>query len=484
MFRTPYRFGWFGLLASVALFLTLDLSVLLINLRIARQVDIDSQVINLAGRQRMLSQRMSKAILLGMHQDAAQRLGATREELLTAVAQFDATHHALRSGGRPAGGPGGQPVIAALDDPVAHRLLGELDAAWQPVIRALQPLVIDGTPDAPTWARAGATLLAREGDILPLADRLTARIEAVSRERTQRLRQVQTTAFALALINFGLLIVQLGRRYRAAARVSERLQDLLDSIAAGVCLVNPQQEIVALNPAAVALLGRGARELHRARLDELLRPHDDVWEIERPDGGTRFAELHRHPLEDPRSALELVTLLDVSERVRSEARFREQAQRDALTGLPNRRLFEDRIAVALAQANRTRQCVGIALVDLDRFKPINDVHGHATGDIVLREVAERLLASARAGDTVARLGGDEFVCVFTSISGRGDLAVLGQRMLESLHQPLEREGRYLPLGASIGLALYPDDGDEAATLLAHADAAMYRAKQSGGGSLR
>jgi diguanylate cyclase (GGDEF)-like protein/PAS domain S-box-containing protein len=170
---------------------------------------------------------------------------------------------------------------------------------------------------------------------------------------------------------------------------------------------------------------------------------------------------------------------DVSATRTLEERLGALAHRDPLTGLPNRRLFEDRLEIALAQAHRYRHRVALIFVDLDRFKQVNDGFGHAAGDELLRGVAERLGASVREGDTVARLGGDEFTLLLPGIHYAEDLAAISGKLVESLRKPFRLQGREVHVTASGGISLYPEDGEDAEALLKSADTAMYRAKERG-----
>jgi len=170
---------------------------------------------------------------------------------------------------------------------------------------------------------------------------------------------------------------------------------------------------------------------------------------------------------------------DVSATRTLEERLSTLAHRDPLTGLPNRRLFEDRLEIALAQAHRYRHRVALIFVDLDRFKQVNDGFGHAAGDELIRGVAERLGASVREGDTVARLGGDEFTLLLPGIHYAEDLAAISRKLVESLRKPFRLQGREVHVTASGGISLYPEDGEDAEALLKSADTAMYRAKERG-----
>ena len=164
------------------------------------------------------------------------------------------------------------------------------------------------------------------------------------------------------------------------------------------------------------------------------------------------------------------------------------ARHDALTGLPNRRVFAEVLDKAIATTLRSGRPHALLSIDLDRFKPVNDIYGHAAGDAVLCEVADRLRAAVRDSDTIARLGGDEFAVVLDSAAGEktpgGDAIRLAQRVIETVHQPILYEGHKIEIGASIGIAVCPTDGRDADTIFHAADMAMYRAKQEARGTFR
>ena len=170
---------------------------------------------------------------------------------------------------------------------------------------------------------------------------------------------------------------------------------------------------------------------------------------------------------------------EISDRRQAETRARHLADHDALTGLPNRRLLEDRLTQALALSQRNRKQSAVMFVDLDRFKNINDSLGHAAGDVVLKEVAERLVKQLRVGDTICRMGGDEFVVVLPEIKQSSDAVNVAGKILETVAQPFVVEDRELHLTPSVGISVFPDDGRDAETLIRNADAAMYHAKETG-----
>lgn len=174
----------------------------------------------------------------------------------------------------------------------------------------------------------------------------------------------------------------------------------------------------------------------------------------------------------------IASFSDISERKQQEERIQQLAFHDALTGLPNRRLLSDRIDVAIAQAWRDRSNLAVLFVDLDRFKTINDSLGHSAGDELLKQVGQRLSALVRSGDTVSRIGGDEFVVLSPGCVRPSDAAALADKILFEVAQPYWLGDTRLQITPSIGIALFPDNGTDAGTLISNADAAMYLAKEN------
>ncbi len=170
---------------------------------------------------------------------------------------------------------------------------------------------------------------------------------------------------------------------------------------------------------------------------------------------------------------------NISERKEYEAQLEHQANHDPLTGLANRNLLVDRLTQSLVFAHRSNRQVAAMLLDLDRFKLINDGLGHGSGDTLLRNIAERLSDCVRPGDTVARLGGDEFMIIMSDVATENDAITMAHRLLQSVEYPITIETREIVTTASIGVALYPRDGENAMALVKNADVAMYRAKDRG-----
>jgi len=171
---------------------------------------------------------------------------------------------------------------------------------------------------------------------------------------------------------------------------------------------------------------------------------------------------------------------DATDRMVYERQLAYQAEHDTLTDLPNRNLLNDRLCAGIARADRDHRKLGVVYLDLDKFKPINDRYGHETGDCLLQAVAKRLADTMRQSDTVSRVGGDEFIICLEQLKSEQDAIAAAAKIFDALKQPFQILGQRIEASASIGIALYPEHGHDAVTLLRHADQAMYTAKAADG----
>ncbi len=284
-----------------------------------------------------------------------------------------------------------------------------------------------------------------------------------------------------------------------ALRESEARFRTLAQTAPCAIFISQHERLVYVNDACLEISGRTRDELLSLNLWELPAPefqealrersrqrqHGDVlparfeFRLLRPDGQERWLEYFAGAIEyDGRPAV-LATAFEVTERKRSEEQVRALAYHDPLTGLPNRLLLQDRLFMAVAQAHRHGQRLGVLFLDLDHFKTVNDTLGHARGDLLLQAVAERLRNVVREGDTVARLGGDEFVLLLPAVRRVSDAVRVAEKVLANLRQPFELPHGPLAITASVGVCVYPDHGTDAQGLVSGADQAMYVAKREG-----
>jgi diguanylate cyclase (GGDEF)-like protein/PAS domain S-box-containing protein len=208
---------------------------------------------------------------------------------------------------------------------------------------------------------------------------------------------------------------------------------------------------------------------------------NDVFVNRKKDGTLYYEEKTITPLTSTSGEIThfVATGRDISERMQSQVQLQHMAHHDALTNLPNRALFLDRLKQALARARWHKRLVAVLFIDIDRFKNINDTLGHEIGDTLLQELSSRLLTCLRDGDTAARFGGDEFVVLLNDIAAATDVSAIAQNILDLLRPPFRSGDTALHVTASIGISLFPADGEDAGRLLRHADIAMYRAKDRG-----
>ena len=290
---------------------------------------------------------------------------------------------------------------------------------------------------------------------------------------------------------------------RALRRSKERLQlaaGVFEHAQEGILITDTQGNIIDANETFLVLtgyardeiLGRNPRflatgdhspEFYRSMWQTLMEHGSWRGELKnRRKDGTRYVQqtsISAVKDEHGRVRRYIGLSSDISELKESQERLKQMAYFDALTGLPNRRMLSDRLAQAMALAQRNKNLLAIAYLDLDGFKPVNDTWGHAAGDKLLQEAARRLMESVRAGDSVSRLGGDEFVVLLGNIAHIEECEVALERIRVALATPFQLVEGEANLSASIGVTMYPMDGADPDTLIRHADQAMYLAKEGG-----
>jgi len=321
-----------------------------------------------------------------------------------------------------------------------------------------------------------------------------------ARER-QYLRNAWIASGLIVLFATGLFVALLRERAR-----DEQFRRLAENIPEAFWVVDAQNErAVYLSPAFRAIAGLPAKPLATAwqRWKALIHPEDRPramasyagvplgsidaeHRIVRPDGEVRWVMTRGFPVREATGELTRVagTIEDITERKRAQELLLHQAQYDALTDLPNRMVCFDRLALAIGQARRKKCSVAALFLDLDRFKTVNDTLGHGVGDALLCETGRRLSECVRGGDTVARVGGDEFVVVLTELVRPEDARAVAQKVIDSVAAPMRLEGHELYITASIGIAIFPGDGEDGDALVKNADAAMFTAKEAGRNNYR
>jgi len=295
---------------------------------------------------------------------------------------------------------------------------------------------------------------------------------------------------------------------RQLAEKETRIRAVIDNVDDGIVVVNATGEIESVNPSVVRIFGYGASEMIGQNVSMLVpdemsdqseQHHNQLfrssqstivgrrYEIRatRKDGSTFPMDLRVSEMRVGNAQLFIGTMRDITERKQNEARIVHLATHDALTDLPNRHLLQDRVRQAISHAERFEDIkVALMFVDLDGFKQVNDDYGHDIGDLLLVEVTRRIRGILRSEDTTARQGGDEFIVTLPNIRQSLGASVVAEKLLQALAAPYYIDGNEIRISASIGLALYPDDGKDVETLLNHSDAAMYAAKLAGRGVYR
>jgi diguanylate cyclase (GGDEF)-like protein/PAS domain S-box-containing protein len=221
--------------------------------------------------------------------------------------------------------------------------------------------------------------------------------------------------------------------------------------------------------------------VYKARKAAAFRQYDETYRIVRQDGAIRWIRDRAFPVRDAANQVYRIAGIaeDITERKEAEEKLVHMAHFDGLTGLPNRVLFHDRLGQLLAQAQRRGRMVAVMFLDLDRFKVANDTLGHGIGDLLLKQVAERLSECVRVGDTVGRMSGDEFSIILCDLHSAEDARLAAQKILGVFAAPFMLEHHEVYVTASIGISMYPADSDDGDALIKDADTAMYRAKDSG-----
>jgi diguanylate cyclase (GGDEF)-like protein/PAS domain S-box-containing protein len=296
-------------------------------------------------------------------------------------------------------------------------------------------------------------------------------------------------------------VTEAKQRQRAIEQGEQRLRATMNAVVDGILTVADDGVIEFGNPAAAQIFGCAPDQLAGMRIGDLVAMPEPAGELggaggaaaldiarlprlslheligRRRDGTTFQLELSVADLPQPDRLV--VTLRDITARKAAEAQILYNATHDALTGLPNRALFNDRLANALTHGARHQEMLAVLFLDLDQFKIINDTLGHTVGDTLLVALSRRLCTAVRAEDTVARMGGDEFIFILGGLKSAEDAVKPAQKILEAIRPPFHVGGHELHVTASIGISLHPTDGPGADQLLKCADMALYRAKERG-----
>jgi diguanylate cyclase (GGDEF)-like protein/PAS domain S-box-containing protein len=368
------------------------------------------------------------------------------------------------------------------------------------VLGRSQSWLSSGEQDIEAFARMWATITRGE----------TWRGEIVNRRKNDGLyteEVIVTPVFSQSdeITNFVAIKNDITARKLAEQALSdaeEKYRAIFEDAVIGLFQINPAGHPVSINRALAQMHGYDSAEEFLAEVPDMWRQifvdpdrmHSIVREAQengivqgaeievyRRDRSKRWIIANIRAARDSKGNVLLFegTVEDITERKVAEERVQFLAYFDALTGLPNRTLLEDRIAIALGGAHRRKENIAFLFLDLDRFKIVNDTFGHSVGDILLQEVAERLKKWVRDQDTVARVGGDEFVIMLAGVQSAPDAASAAERLVGLVAAGFSIDGNSVNVTCSVGISMFPDNGMDGETLIKHADAAMYSAKQKG-----
>ncbi|MDI3323269.1 diguanylate cyclase [Pontibacterium granulatum] len=468
-----------SLFIAICVFLLLDFAILGINLKITQEVESDAIAINIAGRQRMLSQKLTKSVLqLHYSQPGTDEFKQYRQEFIDVFQMFSATLDGLKHGGTIIDTRGQLVRFTVRDDSQLEKIFALAEQELSPLIPLAQRF-IQGNQSAATVEALKTVLEARNNSLLTLMNSLTTRIEEMSRQKIERLRAAQLVTFLLALFNFAHIIWLFRRTSLASSQLINHLSDLLDNTSSCLLISDRHGRIRMANALARETFGYKIAEITALTHQDLFQPSEGGCIGVKADGKRFAVELHEKQFQLDDRVLRLTTVIDISHHRDKERQLAELANHDALTGLANRRVFYDRLVLEVAHADRNGNRLALFFIDLNGFKPVNDTHGHEVGDKLLITLAGRLKDGMRSTDTIARYGGDEFVIIAPAVNGTIDSTKIVEHLQKLIQQPVIIDDLGINVSASIGIALYPNPCSSSEELIAEADAAMYRAKQSG-----
>lgn len=491
MFEVIKKYRHF--LLPLSLVVIFDITLLAMNYGISAQLEASSININIAGRQRMLSQKMTKSLLL-MHYQHQQGMDtqAAYHEVMDAMSLFDQTLKAMSFGGETLSADGQLIQVKQLKETVIHRTLMQSMELWDPLYISIKQMQLK---ESALNVLVDA-MVADNLQLLALMNKLTNQLEASAKRQTYLLRGLQTIIVILILLSFAMAINRLIRREQYFSKLMEKSSDIviginsatsrITFISASVKLLLQHDEMYYLGQSYHRLFSQesASRISHLLLLAKKFRPlpysRCEV-QLVRADNELIDAEmlLQLNRSEDGRTIELSADIRDITERKQLELALTEMAHKDSLTGLANRAQFSLLAEQAILQAQRKNSSLAMMFIDLDNFKSVNDICGHHVGDALLVEVAQRINQRLRASDTVFRIGGDEFVVLLSDVAHNQHLQTVGDKIIAELSDPMLIDNCPCQVGASIGIARYPEDGENVDALLKAADEAMYRVKQTG-----
>jgi len=493
-FIRKYKF----VLLPLILVVFFDTALLVVNSYTAEKIEAVANSINIAGRQRMLSQKITKSLsLIHYHKHHSNAVNpALNKELATASHLFNQTLRAFIYGGEATSAAGKTIQISSLTNADAIKALHSAESIWLPLYEKLNVfLLLKSTTD--TEMINMVQLFEKNGELLlTLMNDLTIALETESEKMTISMRQVQLIAVIMILLSFTLAAYRLYRRENYYNDLMEKSSDVVIS-------VNTQTALTTFVSSSVfEMLGYNdkhyiARPANLFFTKESKSSFDEILETVHETGKLTADRCEAYLLKKGGSVLAVdmlmkvttsedghtqelsVDIRDISERKEMEVALAELAHKDSLTGLANRTLFYSQAEHAINIAKRHKTKIAIMFIDLDGFKLVNDNYGHDMGDAVLIETADRITKCLRETDSVARVGGDEFIVLLEDVTNNEGISKLANKVLKSISEAIIISDYSCNIGASIGIAVYPNNAQDLGALIKKADIAMYKVKNTG-----
>lgn len=466
-------------LMAVVLFLTFDFVALSLNVWLSYSIEKAAININLSGRQRMLSQRLVKSLLMmeNAYTDE-QAYSKALEELRESFRRFDLTLESFHRGGRTFSADNNVIEVAPLTGERTALIVQQALLEWSPLRQKVRQLI--GREYDQFLLEQTINVAQRKNLLLlDLMNTLTIELEEDAKSEAIAIRCYQGLAFFLAIINFTLAITMYRLRVRKANHSVDLVDNIMNRVATGILVVDTEGNIIRANKVVGDMSGYEIPDLLGRQVDALLYKHEGEMYGVRKRGEQYHCQVDVSEVAIDNVPATVYTIIDDSQQKAQQQELTLLAYHDQLTDLPNRHLFNDRLSVEMKHALRRSEKIGLLFVDLNGFKGVNDRYGHKFGDLLLGRVAHRMKQTVRDSDTVARLGGDEFTLLLTDIHSYSMCKELGEKLIEVICKPYLIQDVLVEIGASIGVACFPDDATSEQELLSLADKAMYISKATG-----